>query len=221
MNPSSPQINLRDTLFADASLETAAGYAQRPKDPSAWGCFATAHDRVTQGDEPGAIHQLEKVLGLEGLETRLYLQTWHCLRALGQTPPSEAAAQIQGVVVEVALEGGLDLLAAYTDHSARYYNYTGGGVILDVPDPNIVAIIDELLAAGQNIIPQIGPWEGPRLPAPPEGSARINLLTFGGLYFGQGQLGVLAQDKLGGPAMQIATTLMQALIGKTNPQIVT
>ena len=211
----SPRSSLRDTLFADSPLEEVAATASGPEGSSVWGHFATAHQWVTRGNEERAIFELKQVLERTGLETRVHLQTWHCLRMLGQTPPMDTAAQIQGVVIEVALEGGLDLLAAYADHSARYYNYSGSGVVLDIPDFNIIKSIDELLAAGQAIISQIGLWQQPRPPAPPSGAARINLLTYGGLYFGQAELGVLAQDRLGGPAMQIATTLMQALIAKT------
>jgi len=210
-----PQPTMRDTLFGDESLEKVATYSKKPDDTSCWSHFAIAQQKVKESNVSEAIHELNKVLDIAGLESRVYLQAWHCLRVLGQRPPAETASQIKGVVVEVALDKGLDLVSAYSDHSARYYNFGGAGVVWDASDPNIEKIIDELLAAGQVIINNIGLWEKPRPPAPPKGSVRINLLTYGGLYFGQGEFEALAKDKLGGTTLKLATSLMQALIAKT------
>ncbi len=208
-------MNLRDTLFADESLETAAGYAAGQANPSIWSHFASAHQAILQSSPDAAIQELNRLLEVSGLETRVYLQAWSCLRELGQFPSAAAASEIRGVVVEVAFEQGLDLLAAYTDHAARYYNYSGAGIIWDVPDLRISGIIDQLLAAGQGIISRIGLWDKPRPPAPQNGMARLNLLTYGGLYFGQGEYQLLARDPLGGPLLRSAIALMQALIDQS------
>ena len=58
----------------------------------------------------------------------------------------------------------------------------------------------------------IGPSKEVRPPAPANGSARISLLTPGGLHFGEGPLDTLAKDKLGGPVIASAFRLMQRLI---------
>jgi hypothetical protein len=125
------------------------------------------------------------------------------------------AKQVLGVVVEVGLEGGLDLLAAYADHTARYYNYSGAGVVWEHADASLDAQIDVLLACGQTISDVIGPWEGERPAPPPTGEVRINLLTASGLNFGQAPFEVLSRDSLAGPALAAATALMQSLIAKT------
>jgi hypothetical protein len=39
----------------------------------------------------------------------------------GEPPPQESAKQVLGMVVEMALPEGLDLLAVYADGSVRYY----------------------------------------------------------------------------------------------------
>jgi hypothetical protein len=202
-------------LFADETLETAASYAAAQANPSIWSHFARAHQAILQSSPDGAIQELNELLEVPGLETRVYLQAWSCLRALGQFPSAAAASEIRGIVVEVDFEQGLDLLAAYSDHTARYYNYSGAGIIWDVPDLRISSIIDQLLAAGQGIISQIGLWDGPRPPAPQNGTARLNLLTYGGLYFGQGEYELLASDPLGGPLLRSAIALMQALIDQS------
>ena len=106
------------------------------------------------------------------------------------------------------------MVAAYADHTARYFNYSGAGVVWDIPDQEIDQLIDRLLSLGQEIIPHIGLWEQERPPAPPVGSVRINLLTSGGLYFGQAAFADMGQDPLGGKALKAAITLMKALIAR-------
>ncbi|SRR6266508_2101224 len=121
---------------------------------------------------------------MEGLEARLHLQAWHCLRTLGELPPERIAREVKGVVVEVGLEGGADLLAAYSDHTARYWNFRAGtGIIWDVPgDTEVASLVDALLQAGEAVVNDTGPWDGVRPPVPPKGKARINVLTLGGLH---------------------------------------
>jgi hypothetical protein len=208
------QPSIRDVLFGDESLEKMATYAQGSTGDEPWSHFAAADQSSKQGNKKGAIAELRKVLEMDRLESRLYLQAWNCLRTLGETPPADDASEIRGAVVEVAMDKGLDLVAGYADHTARYFNYSGAGVVWDTSDPEIDRLIDNLLKVGQHIIRQIGPWDGPRPSAPPQGSVRINLLTFGGLYFGQGEFNTMSQDQLGGPAIQAAFELMQALMAK-------
>jgi hypothetical protein len=207
-------IDIREVLFGDEPLEKVAAFAQGAGDESPWACFAAASQRLAEGDSPGVIAALQKVLQMRGLEARLYLQAWHCLRTFGQLPPENLAREVQGVVVEVALERGLDIVAAYADGSARYFNYSGAAIVWDTHDTEIDRMITELLAVGQGIVDVSGPWDGPRPPAPPIGSVRINMLTFSGLHFGQGSFQTISQDGLGGLALRGAFDLMQTLIAK-------
>ncbi len=71
------------------------------------------------------------MLNQPGLESRHYLQAWHFLRAAGIQPPEQWAQFVLGVVVEVGMPGGADLVAAYADGSARFYSHAGGGVVWD------------------------------------------------------------------------------------------
>jgi hypothetical protein len=87
-------MNLRDTLFADESLETAAGYANGQANPSIWSHFAAAQQAILQNSPDAAIQELNRLLEVSGLETRVYLQAWSCLRALGQFPSAAAASEI-------------------------------------------------------------------------------------------------------------------------------
>jgi hypothetical protein len=66
---------------------------------------------------------------MPNLEPRHYLQAYSQLRQLGFDTPSERAKDVLGVVVEVGTDDGLDLVAAYADHHARYFNYRSAAVI--------------------------------------------------------------------------------------------
>ncbi len=149
------------------------------------------------------------------LEPRHALQAWHFLRQHGQQPDETEAKLILGVVLEVALHEGLDLLAAYPDHSARYYNFSGKGVVWEHPDDSLDERIDDLLLASADIVQRIGPHDGGRPGVPPEGHVRLNFLTPSGLHFGQAPMSTLAADPMGGPILQRGAELMQAMIEKT------
>jgi hypothetical protein len=108
----------------------------------------------------------------------------------------------------------LDLLAAYADHSARYFNFAGPGVIWERPDNSLDQLIDGLLEKGQYVADRIGPWNQKRPGPPPKGLIRINMLTPNGLYLGQGSQEAFTKDPIGGPVVDEATQLMMELIRK-------
>lgn len=213
--PDPPRAELRDTLFGDLPL------SRWPPDPASadgepWASFVAARRAFESDDPSSAAASLRRVLSTPGLESRHYLQAWHALRAAGERPDEDEAKHLYGVVVEVAMPDGLDLLAAYEDGTARYYNYSGAGVVWERPDASVDSAVSALLAAGRTLVAQIGPWEGERPPAPRGGDVRLSLLTPSGLHFGQGPFDVLASDQLGGPAIAAATRLMQELIAKAD-----
>jgi len=133
------------------------------------------------------------------------------------TPTSpEQRNHCVGVVVEVGMQEGLDLLAAYNDHTARYYNFSGSSVVWEHADTSLDGVIDDLLASGQTISDHTGLSEGKRPGPPGAGFARINVLTPGGLRSGEGAMDALSRDPLAGSAIAAATVLMQQLIAKVS-----
>ena len=78
----------------------------------------------------------------------------------------EPVRRVMGVVVEAGLPDGLDVLAAYEDGTARYINFSEKIIIWDTPTTESEALITELFNAGVAVVNNIGPWEGPRRPAP-------------------------------------------------------
>src|SRR5512146_3096354 len=118
-------ITIRDTLFGDMPL------TEWPKEDNAtaepWLSFVKARELLTKKDKSSAAAVWQKITETPGLEPRHYLQAWHFLRQIGVNPPADKAKIIYGVVVEVGMQNGADIVAAYTDYTARYVHHTGGG----------------------------------------------------------------------------------------------
>lgn len=205
---------MRDTLFGDLPLDRWPP-EDDPPEVFPWSAFVMGRNNLAKSDTANAIACWNEVLDTPDLESRHYLQAWHFLRQNGCEPPPHIAKKVMGVVVEVGMPRGLDLLAAYPEYSARYYNFSGAGVVWERPDSSLDAIISELLSAAAQVVAQIGPWDKERPAAPPSGIARLCFLTPSGLHFGQGPLNALASDPLSGGVLQRATVLMQSLMAKS------
>jgi hypothetical protein len=206
--------SLRDVLFGDvpASEWPAAGAEHAAAEP--WSSFARAREQASTS-RAEAVLTLRGIVETTGLESRHYLQAWRALRELGVAPDAALAKRVLGVVVEVPVETGLDVLAAYADRTARYLNYSGAAVVWERPNDILDAEVDALLEAGHAIAMRIGAWDGPR-PVLPPGQTRLSILTPSGLHFGQGPFEILSRDALGGRAIHAATALMQRLIALRN-----
>ncbi len=205
---------IRETLFGDMPLESwPSGHGTMTGSP--WSEFESARSLLSQGDAAAARASWRQVLGQANLERRHYLQAWHFLRERGEQVPTAIAKQVLGVVLEVAMPQGLDLLAAYSDHTARYYNYSGAGVVWEHADDSLDPLIDALLDASAKIVALIGPWERQRPGPPPAGQTRVSFLTPSGIHFGQAPMETLSSDPMAGGVIHLATVLMQQLIAKS------
>ena len=173
---------MRDGLFADESLEDVASRATSTSD-DIWSHFAAAQQALREGDKIGAIQAIRRVEEMEGKKHAFTFRRGIVSECLGEPPPESIAREVKGVVVEVGLRGGVDLVAAYADHTARYWNFRAGtGIIWDAPgDTEMASLIDPLLQAGEAIGENTGPLDGARPPVPWRGRARINVLTLGAL----------------------------------------
>jgi hypothetical protein len=208
--PASPAV--REVLFGDVPVLEWPRPDAPHRQEQPWAHFAAAQDAHRTGDTAAAIAALQQVVATPGLESRHYLQAWQFLRTLGVAPPSDEARRVLGVVVEVSLPEGLDLVVAYADLTARYYNHSGAGVVWEMGTDLADAPIQNLLAAGQTVANVIGPWHEARRAAPPTGHVRINSLTASGLYFGEGPFDILFNDPLASPVIAGGLALMQTLI---------
>ena len=209
--------DIRDLLFADAPFRTSKPHdSWSDREPLA--SFERARSCLGSGNVNGAVDALERITQSGDIESRQVLRAWRCLRDLGVQPPARDAKRVYGVVLEVSLSDGLDVLAAYADHSARYINHGGNVIVWETPESTMNRHIDDLLRAGQRIVDVIGPWDGERPGPPPEHSVRINMLTPAGLHFGEGPFDTLSTDAMGGPAITAGAELMQALIDRVGPR---
>ena len=204
---------MRDLLYGDCPLEVwPSGHLAADAFP--WNAFAEArkHLAASQIDEAKACWR--RVAAGVDLESRHYAQAWHFLRQQGGQPPPEIAKKVYGLVVEVGMAKGLDLLAAYPDGRARYYNFSGSGVVWEHPDASLDPLIGQLMDASARVVAQIGPWDRERPGPPPVDAMRLSVLTPSGLHFGQAPINTLAADPIGGKVVRLAGELMHALIAK-------
>lgn len=203
----------KELLFGDVPMERwgpdAAGVP--------WTWFAEARGALAKGDLAGAARALARVVGTDGLASRHHLQAWHAARQLGIRPEAHDAKRVLGVVIEMPMGPGFDILACYEDHTARYLNHAGRMVVVESRLPTIVPLVEGVIEASQRLVDaigpnSIGPYEGPRPAGPPVGLARLSFLTPSGLHFGQGSAEALARDALAGPVIAAATGLLQGII---------
>ena len=207
-----PQTTIRDTLFGDLPMVEWPSDSSLNTEP--WVSFIQARKYLERMKGDAAITTLKTITDMPGLEPRHYLQAWHFLRRLHVEPPPDKAKLVYGVIVEVAVQGGADLIAAYADHMARYLHHRGGGVIWEHPDTSLDAEIDTLLSAGQAVANVIGPSEQGRPPAPQGEDVMLSMLTPSGLHFGYGSFKTIYEDPKGKAIIDPATRLMQGLTAK-------
>jgi hypothetical protein len=203
---------IRELLFGDVPLSEWKSRDPNGDSIEPWASFVTVRDAVQRGDTAAAIATLRRIVSSPGVESRQQLQASYFLRQLGVHPSSADGKRVHGVVLEVQLEGGLDTLAGYADHTARYINHGRRLIVWESHDDSIDALIDDLIGRGQVVANAIGPWDAPRRLPPPVGHVRLNMLTSAGLHFGEGAFPAMAADPLGGPLIAAGTKVMKALI---------
>jgi hypothetical protein len=148
-------------------------------------------------------------------ESRVRSLAYNRLRDMKHPVPQK---KLFGVVVEVGMQDGLDVLAAYTDGNVRYINHKES---MSVHEPVPVAWMPsvlKLLAAAQDVVEQIGPWEQPRIAPPTAGMIRISFLVSDGLYFGQGPMSVMEQDAMVKPVIVSSVALLK-LVATTDGSV--
>lgn len=208
-------LALRRKLFAMDDLDTlVAGLAPEGKALLPWTLFVSANEKRKSGQSDAAIADLQAVIALPDQETRVYLWAWHNLRALGVSPPAAQNHQVRGLVIETPAKNRREILAAYADYSARYFNYTGSILVWQQSDPLVNELIDKLLVSARPVLKKAQPWNKPEPGPPAPGLTRISILTDFGLHFGQGPYKALARDNLGGLPLENSARLLKALVDR-------
>jgi hypothetical protein len=149
----------------------------------------------------------------KNIDPRLRLLAYYKQMSLGY---STLKKELIGVIVEVGLPEGLDVLACYNNGTARYINHTGTLLVWETTeDEKINQLIQELFRHSTAIVNQIGPWDQPRKPHPFPGITRISFLVSDGLYFGEGPTDVLFNDAMAGKALATSTSILQYVTEKS------
>ena len=155
--------------------------------------------------------QLLSLASDETAASRIKLLAYNQLKTKGYPVDSK---ELLGVIIEVGLENGLDVVAAFKDGTARYINQSGKLIIWETKTDESEKLVDDLFAASLLVVSKIGAWDKARLPQPGKDQIRINFLVAEGLYFGQGPFEVLARDAMGGPVIHAAQQLLVFLTDK-------
>jgi hypothetical protein len=184
-------------LFSDAT----ADFRQRPGEvPAHWHSVLEA--------EPADVAALRALADDDLQEGRVRYLAYAKLRRLGEPVP---AKRLLGVIVEVPLPGGLDVLAAYSEGSVRYINQTGKLAFYERVE-SLTPLVQRLISDSSKVVARIGPTDQLRRPPPLGESVRITFLVSDGYYFGEGNMQSMHQDTLAGPVIQRAVELLQAAV---------
>jgi hypothetical protein len=205
-------VALRETLFGDLPLKQMSLNGDEPP----LSHFAVARHLLLAGKKEEAATALKRVLESPELAARYYLQAWHFLRPLGHKPDPQEAQRVLGVVMEIYLPTGLDLLAAYSDHSARYYSHSGAGAVWERADTSLDSEIDRLINAAAVMVRKLGVREITRPEPPPVDQMRMTFLTPGGLCYGQGPEFELAADPDAREVLTAGSNLINCLMAKSS-----
>lgn len=169
--------------------------------------------QTTLFSEPADLSAVRTLADDPSQEGRVRYLAYSRLRQLGQPV---APKRLLGVIIEVPLSGGLDVLAAYSEGGVRYLNQSGKLALYEGVD-SLQPLVRKLFAASSPLVQQIGATDQPRRPAPTGSNVRLTFLVSDGLFFGEGPMAAMQRDPLGGPVIQGGVELLQAsvaLVGK-------
>ena len=170
----------RPALYRPASADDAAPWQRLVFDPAAVApaLRALAEDRAA--------------------DSRVRALAYGALRERRMPVP---AAELLGVVFEVEVNGGVDVLAAYADGRLRYLNHGGRVALFDALPASLHEHWQALIAAARAGAAEAQPWQRGQSPPPGPGEARISFVRSDGLGMLQGRLDRLQARPAGGPLL--------------------
>ena len=181
-------VRFTELLFSDQTLDDLlTSLDKEVASDGAWMLLSKAAEHMRQGQAGRAAEMLLEVVDNPKMKTRILLWSWAALRCLGVHPTLYEANDIKGVVIQLPMKSGVDVLAAYTDGTARYINYSGKVLVWEISDATITAIIRKLLESCKNLCGVL------TAPSPHfiEDSVCVTLLTFNGNWSVETQMHLL------------------------------
>jgi hypothetical protein len=204
---------LRPLLYGDVPVDKWAGYYV-DGDDSVWERFNLARRALDASDVGTAIRIWSDLAAAPDLESRQYLQAWTFLRRAGRKPETGEAKKVLGVIAEMPVGDGHDVLVAYEDGSTRYLNHSGKVALIDDRSlGEVQEAVRRWLEVGGSLVRLIGPWERPELPPLPPGHMRVMVLTPSGPHFGQGPERQMMAQVAARDFVQAATALLELVVG--------
>jgi hypothetical protein len=221
--------NFTDTNLKDAykhyreghlsASENSIQLGQHAPEYKPYGMYLLAQVKKSEGQTEKASKVLSRVALAGDLDSRLRLIAWANLRRMNVRPPADLAQQVLGVVLEVKSGTSTDILSAYNDRSARYFNYSGAAVIWEKPDNSLDALTQQLISDGQAL-------QGCRTVEDRtrelHSDVRVSLLTPGGICELEArwtdlQSGHSKISRLFGDATRLQQAMIQKETAKTKP----
>ena len=195
--------HLYQLLFCDQPelFRPAAGSS-----PSAWQQLLLA-----PGGDAAAVRALAND---PSQESRVRALAFGWLRAQRQPVP---AGELLGSVVEVEMNGGIDVLAAYVDGRVRFINHSGRMVFLDTPVPAINPLLQAWMSAARSAAASARPWQRTGAAVPGAGRVRMSFLRSDGLHAVEGSFDALQRDARVGPALLAASQVLAATTRVVQP----
>jgi hypothetical protein len=154
---------------------------------------------------------LRALADADGADSRLRALAAQRLLQSGQA--SSTAFISFGVLLEVPLPDGLEVLAAYTDGAVRYLDRDGRATVYDHGPPDVRELAAEAVDHAQARALRLPPWNGSRLPPPRVGDVRVSVLGSDGLRFVQGTFASLQKDPDTAALVSSAARLLRRLGG--------
>lgn len=144
-----------------------------------WYHIVGAFTRYKAGRMLEAKTEMRRVAEMQSVDSLITLWAWNTLRAWGQLPDEGIAQKVLGVVMEVGLDNGIDVVAAYEDGTSRYVSRTGSMIIWDNHEDHNNDLARKIVAAAQAIVNQLPASTADAVTS--MGKVQFSILTVGGI----------------------------------------
>jgi hypothetical protein len=184
-------------LFCDWPADLKEQHGERPVQ---W--------QITLFSEPANLPGLQFLAAVVSQEGRVRCLAYSRLRQLG---PTVQPRQLLGVIIEVPLSGGLDVLAAYSEGGVRHLEQSGKLALFEGVD-SLLPLVRNFFVASSAVVEQIGATDKPRRRPPSGYNVFVSVLVSDGLYFGEGPMFAMQRDPLSGAVIQSGVELLRASV---------
>jgi len=164
-------------------------------------------------DRTPTIDELESIANDNSIESRIRFLALYTALEFGLAIGKKIYF---GTIMEVPVEGGYDVLAYYSDLTARYYNYSGKAIIYEGGKPFVDNCIEKANSVAIQVCNVLGPWEKERLPRPRGDVFRISFLVSDGLYFGNSSIKEIGNDQAVSTIFRNGVEVMKALVNEAD-----